>query len=135
MILCRTHLSLSRSPLTRGNGLDRKELLTTETLRHRDSLDTPIDNLRCDLVGLHSGLEKDLAQRNAEGVEKRQKDFNHGSSGFNGWNFFTGCSGKLNAKAQGKRGFEQKDAKETKIGWNFAKRAEEFNLELRNSGK
>ena len=58
-----------------------------------------IDHLRCDLVGLHPGLEKDLAQRNAEGAEKRQKDFNHGSNGFNGWNFFISCSGKLNAMA------------------------------------
>jgi len=46
-----------------------------------------IDDLSCDLVWLHSGSEKDLARRNAEGAEKRQKDFDHGSNGFNGWNF------------------------------------------------
>ena len=31
-----------------------------------------IDDLRCDLVWLHSGSEKDLAQRNAEAAERKR---------------------------------------------------------------
>jgi hypothetical protein len=51
--------------------------------------------------------KKDLAQRNAEGAEKRQKDFNNG---FNGWNSVHRSQREIkrqdaeNAKTQGKRG-------------------------------
>jgi hypothetical protein len=74
-----------------------------------------------------SSVRKDLAQRNAEGAEKRQRDLNHGFNGFNGWNIDhrpqreIKRKGAGNAKPQEKRGFEQKVEKETKTGYGGGK--------------